>query len=129
MSVYDDVLHTVIALAEQTNPYADIAVGSAPADNGLSIAWTSGAPETAFLSKNSIVEMSAVLNGKHSDQQTVSGALGEIHKVLTRAKTYPSAEEYQILDIKTIGAPCYVGYENNSQWLYGSSLGIKFYWR
>lgn len=129
MSVYDDVLNAVIQLAEQTRPYTRIVVGSMPAENGIAITWANGAPETTFLSKNSIIELSAVLNGKHSDQQVVSGALGEIHQVLTRSKTYPSTAEYQILDIKTIGAPCYLGRESNSQWLYGSSLGIKFYWR
>lgn len=129
MSVFNDVLLNVINLAEQTKPYAHIVIGALPAENGLSIAWANGAPETTFLNKSSVIDMSAVLNGKHSNQQMVSDALGAIHKALTRHMDYPETEEYQILNIKTIGAPCYLGRENNGQWLYGSSLQIKFYWR
>ena len=44
MSVYDDVLLSVIAMAEEATPYASIIIGPLPPDNGLCMAWGSGAP-------------------------------------------------------------------------------------
>ena len=42
MSVYDDVLLSVIAMAEEATPYASIIIGPLPPDNGLCMAWGSG---------------------------------------------------------------------------------------
>lgn len=39
MSVYDDVLLSVIAMAEEATPYASIIIGPLPPDNGLCMAW------------------------------------------------------------------------------------------
>ena len=116
MSVYDEVLLSVIAMAEEATLYASIIIGPMPPDNGLCMAWGSGAPNEIYLD-----------NGKHTDQQTVSNQLGAIHKNLSRRKWYPQNENFQILDISTSTAPQYVGREENDQWLYGSALRVKFY--
>lgn len=126
MSVYSDVLTAVIGLAQATNPYANIVVGPMPPDDGISIAWSASATNT-FFSKKAAAEMTAVLNGKNTEQKTVLDALGKIHTSLTMRKEYPSAENFQITDIETISAPTYLGREENRQWLYGSSLRVKFY--
>lgn len=126
MSVYDDVLHAVIDLAQQAKPYADILIGPMPPDNGISIAWSSGNLNT-FLDKRAAVRMSAVLNCKHEDQQTAGDTLGRLHTFLNMRKDYPSADNFQITNIETIGAPVYLGREENKQWLYGSSLEVKFF--
>ena len=126
MSVYDDVLTAVINLAEQTNPYSNIVVGSMPPINGISIAWSSGNLNT-FMNKKAAVVMTAVLNCKNSDQQTAADTLGNIHTYLNMLTSYPTADNYQITNIETIGAPTYLGREENYQWLYGSSLEVKFY--
>ena len=128
MSVYDDVLLSVISLAEQAGPYADIVIGPLPPDNGISIAWSTGALNT-FMDKRAAVSMSAVLNAKHADQTTASDMLGKIHTYLNMRKDYPAAESFQITNIETNGAPSYLGREQNKQWLYGSSLTVKFYLR
>ena len=126
MSVYDDVLLAVIALAEQAKPYSSIAIGSMPPENGISIAWSAGSLNT-FLDKKAAVTMSAVLNCKHENQQTASDALGTLHTFLNMRKDYPSSNRFQITNIETIGAPVYLGREENHQWLYGSSLKVKFF--
>lgn len=126
MSVYDDVLHAVIDLAQQAKPYADILIGPMPPDNGISIAWSSGNLNT-FLDKRAAVRMTAVLNCKHEDQTTASDTLGRLHTYLNMRKNYPSADNFQITNIETIGAPVYLGREENNQWLYGSGLEVKFF--
>lgn len=126
MSVYDDVLLAVIALAEQTNPYAHMNIGAMPPDDGISIAWSSGSLNT-FLNKKATVVMSAVLNCKHKNQQVAADTLGKLHTFLNMRKNYPSTDYFQITNIETIGVPVYLGREENKQWLYGSSLAVRFF--
>lgn len=126
MSVYDDVLVAVVELANQTNPYAPVTIGALPPNNGISIAWSAGNLDT-FMNKKAAVSMSAVLNAKHQNQQTAADALGTIHTALNMATAYPKADNFQITNIETIGAPSYLGREQNNQWLYGSSLEVKFF--
>ncbi len=129
MSVYEDVLLAVIDMAAAAKPYAPILIGALPADNGISITWASGAPRSAFFSRNAVVQMTAALNAKHAQQLCCCDVLGRIHHVLTWRKTYPEADAWQITDIATIGAPAYIGREQNNQWLYGSSLRVTFFYR
>lgn len=126
MSVYDDVLEAVVWMANATNPYAKVTIGPLPPDNGISIAWSAGSLNT-FMDKKSSVSMSAVLNAKHRDQQKAADALGRIHTALNMTKTYPAADNFQITNIETVGAPSYLGREQNQQWLYGSSLEVNFF--
>ena len=69
MSVYDDVLLAVVNLAQETQPYSTIAIGSMPPENGISMAYSSGSLET-YLSKKAAVTMSVVLNGKQSTNRS-----------------------------------------------------------
>ena len=128
MSVYDDVLTAVIDLAEQTELYSKIVIGPMPPENGISIAWGSGNLNT-FLDKKAAVSMSAVLNCKNSDQELAADRLGNLHTFSNMRKDYPSADRFQITNIETTAAPVYLGREENNQWLYGSSLEVKFYLR
>ena len=126
MSVYDDVLTSVISLAEQADLYSHIVIGPMPPKNGISIAWATGNLNT-FLNKKAAVVMSAVLNCKNSDQEIASDTLGIIHTFLNMRKNYPESDNFQITNIKTTSAPSYLGREENDQWLYGSSLEVKFF--
>ena len=129
MNAFDEILAAVIAMAQDTEPYAAVTTGALPADNGICMTWASGAPASTFLDKGMAYQMALVCNGKHTSQQAVASALGDIHLALTKAKTYPNAPQWQITDIETVAAPSYLSREQNSQWLYGSSLRVKFYLR
>ena len=129
MSVYDDVLAAVISLAEETKPYASIVIGAVPPADGISIAWTDGFPLSVFRNKNAVMDMTASLNGKHTDHSVVSDALGCIHEALSRRQQYPESEKWQIIDISTKKAPHPISEEQTDQCLYGSSLRVKFYLR
>lgn len=126
MSVYDDVMAAVVGLANEVDTYAIVTVGALPADNGICMAWATGSMNT-FMNKKASVTMTAVLNAKNTSQQAAIAALGAIHTVLNMVTTYPSADNFQITNIETNGPPTYLSREQNSQWLYGSSLTVKFF--
>lgn len=126
MSVYNDVLAAVQGLAAQAAPGELLIIGSMPPDNGISIAWAGGYLNT-FVDKRAAVEMSAVLNAKNTGQEKAAALLSDIHTSLNMRKEYPAAENFQITNIETSSAPSYLGREENEQWLYGSSLTVKFY--
>ena len=125
MSVLNDILLAVIGLAQATDPYATIVVGALPADNGITMTYGAGGVDTTFITKGICYDLDIALNGKHSNAQTVSDALNNIHQALTQATSYPRTENYQITDISTISTPSYLDREQNSQILYGSSLRVK----
>lgn len=127
MSVYSDVLQAVVNLIN-TEPQQTVVIGPLPPDNGVSIAWASNA-YNSFMSRNATVDMTAVLNSKDTSQQAAMDVLGEIHTTISNMKNFPSADNYQITDITTATGPNYIGREENNQWLYGSSLRVKFFIR
>ena len=128
MSVINDVLIAVIGMALDTNPYAAITIGALPADNGISAAIAVGAPDSTFLTKGMAYQFTMVLNGKHTSQQVVSDTLNDIHQALTQTMTYPRGDTFQITNIDTITTPEYLNREENKQYLYGSSLRVKFFY-
>lgn len=127
MSVINDVLIAVIGMMPRK--YSPVTIGAMPADNGIACAIANGAPEGTFLTKGMAYQFNLVLNGKHSSQQTVSDALNDIHQALTQTKEYPYTDTYQITDIDTITSPSYLGREENKQYLYGSSLRVRFFYK
>lgn len=129
MNALDNVFMAVVGLAQEAQSLFFVSVGALPADESICTARAAGAPQTTCFDKGMPYQITMVLNGKSTDQQKISGALGEIHTALTQAKQYPSAEGWQITDIETVSAPAYLDREQNSQWLYGSSLRVKFYLR
>ena len=126
MSVYSDVLTTVVTLINNLDLYAVATIGALPPTNGISVAWTSST-NNLFFDKKATVEMTALVNAKNSDQQIALEALSDIHTSLNFMTAYPETDNFQITNIETSSAPTYMGRESNNQWLYGSSLTIKFY--
>lgn len=129
MSYTTDILLEVIRLAQATDPFATIRRGALPPDNGICMEIASGAPETTFLDRRSVLSISLVLNGKHSDLATLSGALCTIHHALTHMKEYPITEAWQMLSITTTSVPHQIGREPSGQWLLGSALTVYFFER
>lgn len=129
MSTFSEILAAVIEMAQSKSPYATITAGALPADNGICMSYGPGAPSSTFLDKGMAYQRAIVLNAKNASQQAAQEALDAIHVALTQTKAYPRGEAWQITDIETIAAPSYLSREQNSQWLYGSSLRVKFFLR
>ena len=104
MSTLNDVLNSVIDLAEETEPYSDIIIGNTPPTNGIAMFISSGGADTTDLEKGMIYSLHVMCNAKHTEQDTAFDALSDIHKHLTKTIVYPNDEEYQITDISTVSA-------------------------
>lgn len=124
-SIINDVIKEVIDMASDYS----IRIGDLPADGGISIYYGAGFPFTTFQTKGMSYELDLTLNAKGIDQEAVSDALNNIHQLLTQTKEYPDSDEFQINDIITTDTPHYADLEENGQWLYGSSLRVRFFYK
>ena len=122
--MYNDVLQAVIDIA-QAAAGIPVVLGSMPPDDGIAMTGNA-ASFPIFLDIGSNEEMNVVCNGKNTQQQAVIIQLEAIHAALTRRKDFPSSDTWQIYAIETTASPRLIGREQNSQWLYGSSLRVKF---
>lgn len=129
MSTVNEVLEAVIGLMNATQPFATVTRGALPTGNGITCEIAPSAPRYTHMDKNTVIPLDVTLNGKHANLKTVSDAMNNIHSALTRAKVYPSAESWQIVDILNNNLPSIIGREQNNVWLMASSLQVKFYWR
>lgn len=131
MSFYSKVIDNIAAAAEDTHPFASIVYGSDPPINGICMIPTSTGPISTHLNKGMVYDLPVVLNGKNADQQLLLDDLTMIHEKLTRRTSYAdiSTVECQVIDISTTALPSIIGREQDKQWICGSSLNVKFYWR
>ena len=126
-SVINQVVEAVIGLMNATTPFATVTRGALPTGVGITCEVGPSTPSEVYLDKNSYVPLDVTLNGKHGNLKTLSDALNKIHSTLTRAKTYPSSDNWQIVDISNYTLPEIVDRESNNEWLMASSLSVKFY--
>lgn len=113
-------------------PGYDIVYGTNPPSNSFCMIPAGGFQPDTHLNKGQVVRMDCLLNGKHYDQQVVYMALWDMHRILTKtpALDYPQSDDWQILDISTTSYPSLIGQEESTmQWIYGSTVEIKVYWK
>lgn len=124
--MYDEILQAVIDMA-QSAAGVPVVLGSQPPEDGIAMTGTA-ASQSIFLDIGSNERMNIVCNGKNGDQRTVIQQLEAIHKALTRRKDFPTGDGWQIYSIETVASPRLIGRESNNrfQWLYGSSLLVRF---
>ena len=84
--------------------------------------------DTTFFSVGQSILLSLVFNAKHENQAMAQNALDNLHAYLTRRKTFPRGDGWQITSITTDSVPMYLDREQNNQWLYGSGLSVRFYY-
>lgn len=129
MNIVNEVMEAIIAIAQETGPFAAIRRGPLAAGRALSMELGPSGPETAFLTKNTVTALDVVLNGKHEDLSALSEALERIHHSLSRAKVYPRAKGWQITDIRTTSLPRLIGRDEDNSWLMGSALTARFFYK
>lgn len=127
MSVINEVVEAVIGLMNATQPFATVTRGALPTGAGITCEVGPSMVEAVYLDKNTYTPLDVTINGKHHDLKVLSDTLNNIHSALTRAKSYPSGEGWQIVDITNDTLPQKIGREENNDWLMASSLSVKFY--
>ena len=128
-SAINQVIEAVIGLMNATTPFATVTRGALPTGIGITCEVGPSTPSEVYLSKDCYVPLDVTLNGKHYNLMTLSDALNKIHSTLTRATSYPSGTNWEIVDISNYTLPQIVDRESNNEWLMASSLSVKFYWR
>lgn len=131
MSVINEVILAVIGLMNAIRPaaFAPVTRGALPTNSGITCEIDPSTTQYLHMDKNTVVPLGLVINGKHPNLQTLSDTLNTIHAELTRAKEYPDADRWEIIDISTYTLPRLIGREDNNDWLMASSLSVQFYWR
>ena len=124
--MYDEILQAVIDMAESAAG-VPIVTGSQPPDSGIAMTGQASTA-TVMLDIGSNERMSVLCNGKNANQRLLIQQLDAIHHSLTRRKDFPTGATWQIYAIETVASPRLIGREQNpqAQWLYGSSLLVKF---
>lgn len=125
------LVNRIVDRAETTHPYAAISLGSDPPENGICLISNGGMTTETHLDGSRIFTLPVLINGKHTSQKTLLGALGAIHEALTRPLDYAdlSDERVQVISVETTAYPAIIGREQNRQWICGSSINVYFYWR
>lgn len=110
---------------------ATVAIGSLPPLEGYAVSIAGGAPMGTFWPLTSNEELPIQFTGKSADQQQLAAAMESVHKALATAPVgaLPSAPGWQVYAIQTASAPSLIGREQNINYIYGSTLRVKFYAR
>ena len=124
-TVLNQAVEAVAGLINGLGLFADIYRGALGTGDGLSCEVGPTTPDTVFLDKNKLIPIDLTINGKHENLLTLSDALNSIHESLTMLKSYPSGENWEIVDITTQTEPQIIGREDSNQWLMASALLVK----
>jgi hypothetical protein len=128
MSVINAAVEAVISWVNTLGLFATVTRGALPTGDGITCEVGPSRPDAVYLDKGLYIPVDLVFNGKHSDLQTVTDAMNQIHGFLTMARTYPKGRGWEITDITTYTLPEVIGREDNGQWLLASSLAMKLSW-
>lgn len=120
-------VESVITLINGMGNFANMTRGALGSDNGLTCEIAPSYAEAVFMDKNAYFPLTLALNGKHHNLQTLSDTLNNIMDTLTRSKTYPSGDGWEIVDITNGNLPRVIGREDNNSWLMACDLVIKLY--
>ena len=126
-SVINKAVESVMDLIDALSPFASITRGALGSGNGLTCETAPSMVDSVFMDKNVYMPVTLALNGKHSDLQTLSDTLNNIMDTLTRAKTYPDGNGWEIVDITNGNLPRVIGRDEKNLWLMACDLIIKIY--
>lgn len=124
-SIINRAVESVMDLIDGMGNFAVIKRGALGTETGLSCEIGPTTPETVFLDKNQYIPVDLTLNGKHPDLNVLSDTLNGIHETLTFLKSYPSADDWKIVDISTGTEPQIIEREFNNVWVMASGLIVK----
>lgn len=124
-STLNIAIENVMDMIDALGLFAAIHRGALTTGNDLSCEIGPTTPESVWLDKNKYIPIDLTINGKHTNLQTLTDALNKIDHDLTMARSYPSGNGWEIVDISTLTEPQVIGREDNGQWLMASALLVK----
>lgn len=124
-SVINQAVESVMDLIDGMNLFSLISRGALGTEEGLCCEVGPSGPESVFLDKNQYIILDLTINGKHKNLQTLSDTMNLIHEELTMLRTYPSGNNWEIVDITTMTEPQKIGREECNSWVMASALNIK----
>ena len=126
-SVLNLAIEAVMTEIDKLHSYSPITRGAMGTGNGLACEIAPSNTETVFMDKNSYEPVTLALNGKDFDLRLLSDTINNILDTLSRMKTYPSGDGWEIVDITKGILPRIIGREDNNAWLMAADLVVKIY--
>ena len=120
-------VESVITLINAMKNFATMTRGALGTANGLCCEIAPSYAEEVYMDKNIYIPLTLALNGKHTDLQVLSDTMNNIMDTLSRSKSYPSGDGWEIVDITNGNFPRVIGREGNNQWLMACDLVVKIY--
>ena len=120
-------VESVINAINAMTPFATMTRGALPTTNGLTCEIAPSNVSEVYYDKNSFIELTLALNGKHDNLQILSDTLNNIMDTLTRSKTYTSGNGWEIVDITNGIYPRVIGREENNAWVMACEIVVKLY--
>lgn len=124
-SILNQVVEAVMDMIDALSLFATISRGALGTGDCLCCEVGPSGPEYIWFDKNQFIPLDLTINGKHSDLQTLSDAMNNIHESLTMAMSYTSGSKWQIVDIATLTEPQIIGREQDNSWIMASALLVK----
>lgn len=112
-------------MIDEMGLFSPISRGALGTGNGLACEVGPTSPETVYLDKNQYIPIDLTINGKHDDLEVLTDTMNLIHESLTMARSYPSGNGWEIVDIQTMTEPQVVAREDSNQWVMASALYVK----
>ena len=126
-SVLNKAVESVMDLIDAMNNFASITRGALGIDNSISCEIAPSMVDSVYYDKNSYIPLTLAINAKHDNLQTLSDTLNNIMDTITRRKSYPYGNGWEIVDISNGNLPRVIGREDNNQWLMACDLVVKIY--
>jgi len=125
MSAQTQVLWALRGMIDALNNFAPLQLNALPSENGLCLSVTSGRTEAVALDMGQTLTLNVTLSSKHTDATLAYDTLCTVHAALTRAVSLPVGDGWQLVAIRTDGAPGYREREG-VYWVFSSSLAVTF---
>ena len=120
-------IESVITLINGMKNFATMTRGALGISAGLSCEIAPSSTDEVYYDKDALFFVTLALNGKHADLRTLTDTMNNIMDTMTRAKSYPSGNGWEIVDITNGNLPRVIGREDNNLWLVACDLVIKIF--
>ena len=126
-SKIDLAIESVINLVNTMGNFATMTRGALGTANSLACEIAPSSPQEVYLDKNAYIQITLALNGKHSNLQVLTNTMNNIVDTMTRRRTYPDGNGWEIVDISGGNLPRVIGRDEHNLWIMAGDLIVKVY--